>query len=411
MSGQAKELPPLAQMQDIDRLLSAPEYYHACIGRHSRTVDPPREIVFVIEGEADGTQIPWQSAIDKVVAMNPGARLRLIGMRQHARWRSDGVGPRLRIVEQCDWDGRSEIGAEFIDATALSLEDGPTAELIVAGTGMAIKVIFRVLHAVMDGVGAMHFFQELFRALRGEKLLGTNVAFSDVDLMLHVPSQARARPFTPKSSACLTGDARGKEMGHAWRRISLRGAQSNLLARTAIAMAEFARSRSTAPIRIAIPINLRRHIPGLLATMNFSNMIHVVLDPADTVESFQKRLHEMLGGNSDVAYHKSTEWIRYLPLAWLDRLMTSTADRYTAPRVLETAVLSNLGNFERSALICPGFNALCLYGIPIESNLFSIAFGLQGRVEMTVGMTRVLASGGRLDEFVEFLEWRLEAGC
>lgn len=69
----------------------------------------------------------------------------------------------MRILEKCGWDGRSEIGAEFIDATALSLEEGPAAELIVAGTGKATKVIFRVLHAVHDGMGVMHCFQELFR--------------------------------------------------------------------------------------------------------------------------------------------------------------------------------------------------------------------------------------------------------
>lgn len=398
----------LAPLQDINRRLSAIEYYHACIGRHPRASDPPREIVFVIDGEVDGTLIPWQSAIDKVVDVNPGTRLRLVGKRQRARWRSDGLGPRLRIIEHCDWDGHSEIGSEFIDATALSLEEGLTSELIVAGTGKATKVIFRVLHAVMDGMGVMHFFQELFRALRGEVLLGTNAGFSDVDLMQRVRSQAR--PLSRKCPACLTGDARGNERGHTWRRISLSGPQSNLLARTAIAVAEFARTGNAVPVRIAVPVNLRRHLSSLMATMNFSSMIHLDIRPADTAESLRQRLHEMLDRNADAVYYKWVELIRYLPLAWLDRLVTRTIDQYASPKLLETAVLSNLGNFERRTLSAPGFNAVCLYGIPIESNLFSIAFGLQGRVEMTVGMTRVLASGGRLDAFVEFLERHLEAG-
>ncbi|HQW21483.1 MAG TPA: hypothetical protein PLI90_12535 [Rhodocyclaceae bacterium] len=410
MSRMPGNLPKLEKLHDINRRLSVPEYYHACIGAHSHTLDPPREIAFVIDGEIGGAQIAWQAALDKVVAENPGARLRLTGRCRNARWLSDGVGPRLRIVEQCDWDGRSEVGAEFIDATPLSLENGPTAELIIASTGKSTKVIFRVLHAVMDGIGVMHFFQELFRALRGEALLGTNAAFSDVDLMLNRRLRARL-PLNLKASACLTGDARSHETGHIWRRVSLRREQNNLLSRIALAVAEFARTHSgnIDPVCIAIPVSLRRHVPGLLTTMNFSSMIHIDINPDDTPESFRKRLHEMLNRNVDTDYHKLLDLLRCLPFAWLDRLMTSTIDNYASPKLLETAVLSNLGSFKRSDLSCPGFDAQCLYGVPFESNCFSMAFGLEGRVEIVFGMTRVLADDGRLDAFVEFLEQYLDS--
>ena len=405
---EAKELPKLAQLRDVDRVLSEAEYYHACIGRHPRTTYPPRQIIFVIEGHADGVRIPWQSAIDKVVAVNPGARLRLAGSRQHARWLSDGVGPRLRILEQCNWDGRSEIGAEFIYSTRLSLEEGPTAELIIAGAGSTSKVIFRVLHAAMDGIGVMHFFQELFRALRGETLLGTNAAFSDTDLMLHVDAQLCTElSFQPAS---LTGMAQGSEVGHTWRRISLKHSR-NLLARTALAVGEFSRGKSDTPVRIGVPVNLRRHVPGLLSTMNFSNMILVDVAEKDTVSDIKYRMQDMLNRNVDAGFPKFGSLVRYLPFSWLDWISTSTEKNYTSPRILETAVLSNLGNYSRDDLACNGFRPVCLYGIPIESNCFSIAFGLQGRVELTIGMARVFASGGRLDELVEFLERRLEAGA
>lgn len=403
------DLPELGPVHTIDRRLSAAEYYHACIGRHPRTLESPREIVCVVEGALANVDIPWQAALDRVVAGNPGARLRLTGLRGNARWCSDGHGPRLRIVRDCAWDGRSGVGTEFIKAAPLFPEEGRTAELIVAGEGKTAKVIFRVLHVAMDGMGAMHFLQELFRALRGETPLGTNAAFSDVDLML----ARRARRWTPldmKPAACLMGSGRGREPGHVWRRISLEAAPAHLLSRIAVAVADSARPQSSDPVIVSIPVNLRRHIPGLLSTMNFTSMMRVAVEPGDTPERFAGRLRRMLDDGADLDYRRAFDAIRLLPLPWLDLLLDSTAENYASPKFPETAVLSNLGNFERSDFCCPGFEATSLYGIPLESNAFSFIFGLGGRVEITFGMTRVLASDGRLDAFMDFLADRLATG-
>lgn len=400
-------LPPLQALQSIERPLTAPEYYHACIGHHPRTLIPPRDVVSVLEGElAPGSVIDWQAALNQVVAVNPGCHLRLVGKRQHARWLSDGQPPRIRFVEDCDWDGRSDMGSEFIFATPLSLEEGRTCELIIAGRDK-LKIIFRATHAVMDGMGVVHFLMELFRAIRGEPLLGSNATYTDVDLMRHVPSESL--PFKKITPPPLTGGAQGDARGGTWRRITLPGPQPHLLPRVALAIAKYARRQggTAAPARIAMPVSLKRHAPELLATTNFTNMLYLDIAPHEGLENVKAHLSDLLARNIDTNYPGIIEAIRYLPFTWLDRLLSITDKNYTKPKIFETAVLSVMGPFKRTAFSGGGFRAETLYGLPQKENAFVVVVGFQGKFEVLVGMANVFASDGRLDAFLDDLQQRL----
>ncbi len=117
---------------EISRPLSAVEYMHCCIGESPHTLERAREVVIVFEGEGRLPAQTWQHALDQVVRMNPGARLRMCGRRNAARWESDGQPTRLRMVPDCTWDGRSKAGSEFLTETPLPYDTGPLSELIIA---------------------------------------------------------------------------------------------------------------------------------------------------------------------------------------------------------------------------------------------------------------------------------------
>jgi hypothetical protein len=406
MAKRPAPLPPLAPVSAIDRRLTAAEYYHACIGHHPATLQRPREVVSVIEGELTaGAQIDWQVAIDQVAAANPGCRLRLHGQRRQARWRSDGQPPGLRLLPDQQWDSHASVGADFIYATPLSLEEGRSCELIIAGRDK-LQIIFRAAHAVMDGVGVAHVMLELFRAIRGEPLAGINTAFTDVELMRQMTSvPAGLKHFTPPT---VTGPPQGVQQGGLWRRFTVAGPQPHLVARFAHATAEYIRQSSDAVVRIAIPINLRRHMPGMLATTNFTSMLYLDIRPEETLEEVKNKLQGQLERNEDTNYPEILELIRFLPFPWLDKIVSLNAKNYTRPKVMETAVLSIGGPFKRSSLSGGGFRAETIFGLPQTENTFLAAVGFQGRFEILVGMSHVLASDGRYADFLAFLENRLQ---
>lgn len=407
---------PLELVRRVDRPLSASEYYHASTGRHPRSLIPRREVVFVVEGDADAdaSTIGWRTALDRAADMNPGSRLRLVGRRQNARWISDGNPPRLRIVEECDWDGRSDSGSEFIHSTPLSLEDGDSCELIVAGR-QRIKVILRASHAAMDGIGVLHFLQEIFRALRGEPLLGTNAVWSDTELKKSVPSYPV--PADRRKQGRLAGivrDTHGNQGGGTWRRLTLDGPQPNLLPRMVSALAEFSRKNESGPVRIAIPSNLRRHVPGMLSTMNFTGMTYLGLAPTEPCDPrhVRERLKDIQNRNLDATHAWKHELIRYLPFALLDGLLSGTAKGSRSPPMPESAVLTVLGAFRQAPFSGGGFAADRLYVLPQMNNVFLTVTGLQGKFDACVGMPLAYAGEGRMEALLAFLEHRLkpEAG-
>ena len=286
-------LPALKQPTSICRPISTPEYYHACIGTSRFTLERPREVVCVLRGSGWIEPQRWHQVIDRVVALHPAVCLRLAGKRFAPTLRSDGLLPRLRVLKRCEWDASSYNEADFLWQEPLPLKTGPTVELIVARQkGDSSIVILRGLHAVIDASGTLLLFKELFRALRGEPLQGSNVTYSDTDLCRWLGGATEMQRHF--KTMWLTGDCQVGETGDELRRISLPSSISNLLPRMAAAFAGFAHRYDDKPASIAVPVDLRRHVPGLLSTMNFVNMLLVRMEKGDGPDVFQSRLQELL---------------------------------------------------------------------------------------------------------------------
>jgi len=404
-------LAPLRQVSTISRKVSLFEYYHASVGASPHTLEGPRNLICVVSGELDDRLQPedWQRAIDQIVVVNPGLRLRWHGRWGFSRWVSDGPPPRLRIIDGCTWDALTSDGSDFITEEPLSLRVGPTVEFIIAkkGNGRAF-VILRTLHAIMDGMGVIHALHELFRALRGEPLLGSNASFSDTDLMQAID----APPNKSKHLATcwLTGDPEGDLKGDDWWRVKLGPARKQLLAHVAVAMAEYAHQNSDLPVLIAIPIDIRRHVSNLRSTTNFSSMVFVRLEKGDGAEVFQQRLLELLEMRREVAFSSILNLIRWLPLPWVDRLLGRSEKNYRTRKPLETFVISNLGKADLAAMSVASFKADDLMVFPMEGSAFGVLMSVDGEVQITLNLPRVLSSNHRAEQCIQFLQSRLAAG-
>lgn len=398
-----KKLPELIPQRSLERPLTMMEYYFASIGRSPASQEGDCEIITIIEGESNVTLQEWEAALAKVVAVNPGCRLRVVGKRQNSSWRSDGAPTRIRVIDNCDWDGRSHIGADFIKATRFDLENGPTSELIIV-PGNPDRIMIRAHHAVMDGMGIVYFFQELFRALRGEPLLGTNATFSDADLMQSVVAQRP--PKLEGNPASLTGGVRKTESGNVWRRITAPGIKPNyLLGKLAIWIKQFAQRYSDLPVRIMLPVNLRRHCDGLNSMLNFTGIVIVELAATDEADDFRRKLRDLIKSNAEANYSPSIEKFKYLPMAWLDWIGAKFARHENTK---DTVGVSNFGIVKPEHYSCEKFSARAMFALPaFDGNAFIVIAIMNNAAEISVGMPLGLASDGRFDAFVGFLEEQL----
>lgn len=408
---------PLSSQRELERPLSVSEYCYAALGSSADTLDVPREIVYVFEADSTLERADWQRALDAAVQVHPGVRLRITGQRLGARWRSDGPPPRLRQVCDCDWDGRGKDGSAFITAAPLSVRSGPVAELIVAeGSGLT-RLIFRVLHAVMDGRGCQLFMQDLFRALRGEPLQGINCSDSDTALFKRLMAPLRGhrpQPQAPRRAKPLTGPPSGDESGDTWRRLSLHGPQPQLTARLVEALADFAGRDGRVPLLFRIAIDLRRHAPDLRLTSMFTSTLTLPLQPGERATDFARRLDAQLaGGLHLLQWRREALWlaesIRLLSFGALDRLIARTPRNFRKRPSLCTAIVSNHGRQDASRYQCPGFRLRSLFVLGEQEAARCSAVGVGERCELVVGMPRIQASDGRLDALMRHLAERLGA--
>ena len=400
----------LAPHTEVSRPLSALEYFHACVGAHPTSLLPPREVVVVVDGAGRLPRERWQGALDRVVAANPGCRLRIVGERMAMRFESDGAPTRLRVVPDSGWDGLSQVGAEVLTDTPLPFASGPLSELIVLESpdGATTRLALRAHHAAMDGQGVMHVFHELFRALRDEPLVGSNANFSDTELMLS--SGVKKSDSIMRRAAQLLGKPAGDDPGNVWRRVSIPGRRANSMHRLVIAFAEFARRHdSKLPCVFSIPVNGRRHLDGMRTTQNFTNMLLVPLYPGEGVEAFKQRLKTMLDAKMETAYFRVVEQVKRVPRAWIDRLASPHAGNFRRRRLHETALISHLGYYKARELSCPGFACAGLWGVPLPGNVFCAVFGVEKRLDIIVGAPAVFAGAGRFDALIDHLRNHLDA--
>ncbi len=411
------DLPPLAPQSRIERPLTVAEYYHAAIGRHPHSHVRGHDVVFILEGEGSPDPERWRQAIHQATMANPGARLRLIGQRHRAAWCSDAPPPALRVVENNDWDIRGSEGGENLFAQSLSLEEGRSGEVILLTPTSRMpvtRVIFRISHAVMDGVGTLHFMQEVFRALRGETLLGSNASFTDTDILRRGP-RSHVLVEKPVSIARMMGAAQGEQRGGYWRRFTLKGPQPQLLPRLIALMVEYGRHHGEGEkmIRMGVPANLRRSMRDLLTTANFTGMTYADFLPEAPIdlEAIKACLKKLCGDHADMHYRKVYELMRYLPFSWVDGMLSINEKNYRNPNLHESAVLTLLGSFKKNLFSSPDFSARTLCCLPQLENVFVSVVGLQGDYEIIVGMPHVFASGGRMEQLLDFMQNGFNVGA
>lgn len=390
-------------IQHFRRRLSMPEYYHASVGCSGRTLEKQRENSIIVHGLGQLPEAEWRRALQAAAAANPGARLRLVGDSFWARWVDDAPLPQVRV--ETGWDGRSNKGAEVLYRTQMSLREGRSVELVVLPQPDGhTTLVLRTHHAVMDGLGTMHFYNEIFRALRGEPLLGSNASFSDVELMRSCKVKESTSKHLPTEA--ITGEVRGERIGDRWQVVSLGKPVKNQLAVLAAVLADYVHQHSDKPALIGVPVDLRRHAPGLRTTANFATMLLVPMHRGDAAEHFRQRLREMLDKRMEAYFPRIISIFKLLPLKLVDRLMGRTPSNFAKRKILESIVISNIGKFDPVPLSAPGFVAEAVWAVPIAGSAMVGLSCVGEEVQMSITVTEERAGDGRFEDLIAYVRQR-----
>lgn len=364
-------------------------------------ISPPCATQLILEGTGILDKKQWLAAISKAGEANPGSRLVMKGSLCFARWVDSGQPPALREADGSSWSGYNSEGSGFLE-TSLS-ENGPTCEVVLIH-GNPLRVSFRSHHGVMDGRGTLLWIEDLFRALRGDPLVGNPSSLTEYRLARSF--QKRGRTPAPHHFPALTGQTVGNEVGCCWQRISLAGPIRNLLPKLAWIMAnEIWLTNPDSPVRFAVPVDMRQRNKNIRSTGNLSNLIYLDVTPSSTPETIADNLRTQLAEKSDGRLYWGDRFIRFFSLQFIENSLKKEIKAKQASGLYRNSgIISNLGRLPLEQLTGGGFRTTSAFGLPVKMENIPFFLGTCGsmdRVEIMLGMSKSLANGGRLEKLMQ----------
>ncbi len=401
-----------------ERKLSPNERLFLCLDKHSPPYDTPCTNQMVLEGVGPSDESAWRNAVKKASLANPGSRIVLKGKLGFARWVDSGKTTPFRIVDGGNWDGRSEINAEFL-SDPLPAYQGPTSEVLLVKCKNTNYVIFRSHHAAMDGRGTEAFAEDVFRVLNNKPPQGENSMISDIDLCRQITTERCDREGDEVRAP--TGFPEGDDPGRTWYRKTIKGKFSQILAKVAIAIARSARLYGETDVRFRIPVDLRPRVEGLRSTANLSGAIIMNVEKETTPASWKKLIKEQLTNKTEAVIPRVSKHIP-IPVGlifWMtlkvlkkDNLNT-LKKRMTTGQYQVSGLISNLGLIPLDRYSGGGFEASSIFFIPPDFNpsaFFLTITGNKNGLELALRVPKVLASGGRLHKVLDDIESFLRTG-
>jgi len=359
---------------------------------------PPFANQFVVEGRGRIDHAALRDAVARAADANPGCRLRMTGHLAQRAW-VPGPAPRVTVVRDAIWDGRSDDGAPFLDARLDS--DGPTCEVQLIESGERSFLIFRSLHAVMDGLGTLLWAHEVLRALRGEAPVGHPSAITDSELAAGVHAAPLVLPPGDALSATGRADAVTSGNDFRWRRITIdEPADVPLLATLAVTIAAEARRHGEGTVRFNIPADLRGLRKEERTTGNAVGTLFLEVGPDATIAAVADELRARLRARDHARFPANYERLRWLPLGALQALIArGFATEHARGRHAFTGTLTFMGAIDAASLAAPGLTPTGAFFVPpmADQGCFVACWRFGRSLDVTLSMPRVLASRGRFE--------------
>jgi hypothetical protein len=337
----------------------------------------------IVEGQGDVDPRLLQAAVDRAAAANPAIRVRLRGWLGFSRWVDSGIAPRVRALPKSDWDGNSERGAPYLDERLDARRGGPIADLLLVPCADGkTRIVFRTLHAAIDGRGCMHWVLEVCRAMRGEALQGSDSRTTDFDVQEQYRAQIPDEPPKPPSNciavlAPAAPDAPERQsVRFVWRRVLLDRNLSQLLPKTAVFLADWARRREAGEIGFTVPVDYRGFRIQEMGIGNLTGYLRLTVEQGATPRSVVQQLNQRVKAFADCRQFPGAKLLLWLPVWFMLRQLRPKIDAvlHEPGPGLPTGGVVSMGTIKPEHYDMPGFKAARLYGIPGAIGKLNVIF-------------------------------------
>ncbi len=315
-------------------------------------------------------------AVAVAAEANPGVRVRLKYFLGFSKWVDSGIPPAVTEVAAPLWDFRSERGADFFQQRFDPLAGGPIADVMLVRVDKKVCLVFRALHAAMDGRSLAYWIQDVFRALRGEALIGGDSMLTDFEVAaLHRKKIIEDKEKDAEKANALGAGYisivppnrdHGTDVGYIWRAISIPRNVSNILPRAAVYLAQYARRQGDGVTGFTVPVDYRGLRIEANSNGNLTGYVRIHVSATDTPRTVMQQLNQQIREYADCKLPLQARLLRWVPIKYMTKKLIRNRDAllYTVNRELPTGGLVSMGSWDPVLCTTADFTAEFMQGIP-----------------------------------------------
>lgn len=369
----------------------------------------------IVEGIGDIDAQVLQAAVDRAAESNPAIRVRLRGWLVWSKWVDSGKAPKVRSVPMSDWDGSSEQGAPYLNER-LDPRCAVADVLLVPCRDGRTRIVFRTLHAAIDGRGCIHWMAEVCRALRGEALLGSDSTLTDLDVQDQYADKIPDEPPAPPAQCIpvlMPAEGERGPLRYIWRRVLIDHDVPQLLTKAAAFLAEWARRREPGDVGFTIPVDYRGFRIQEMGIGNLTGYLRLAVPEGATSRSLMVQLGKRLKAYADCRQFPGVRMLLWLPVWYMLRQLRPQIDKvlYTVTPALPTGGVVSMGSLKAEQFHFPGFKAERCYGIPGAVGKFNLIFvNYPDHVCVSFATPAAYNHRGQFDELVTAFQQHFSAG-
>jgi hypothetical protein len=270
----------------------------------------------------------------------------------------------------------------------------------------------RVHHAVMDGLGGLALAQDLFRILRGERALGSNSTASELDVWRAANFGQRRVPTAPPNAIAPFQPRDGDpDAPSVWKRTIVPGRLPWVIPKVALAVADQCRRIREGPVRIALFVNLRRHLaPSEITLANCTSMIMFDVEPGDTLRDLTNRIVGKMNRREYLDMTPYVNAVRWIPAGVFQPGVRAVRRQYRSGLARASAFVTHVGTYSPEMYSYDAFQTTRLLPIPPSdptTPLHLVIGESPKEVEIVANAPKAFGGDGRLDALVDGIVARL----
>lgn len=224
---------------------------------------PPFCIRLVVQTNQPIAKDVLQKAVSQSSEVHPNSRLRLVG----SNWEDTGIAPIVVALPKSDQPFSMKVHADL--DKPIDVQNDPTSEVYQIEVQDAYYTIFKVSHATMDAKGTELWVSDVYRALRGETLIGAQEPTTDESFLKAQTPKKEYRKLYPLNAFPMIGEKKKQtELSFVRSSIAIPGQPPGIIAKLIHYF-----SKENEINRFMIPVDIRRHASNPEIGGNFSNPI------------------------------------------------------------------------------------------------------------------------------------------